>query len=156
MKNDLVAALTLLVAAIAPAGQSGAASRSVQSCVVSVTPLRFGVYDPRDPTGSMMTGSVIFNCALSQPVAIYMDHGHGPASGPREMEGAGDVPYNIYFDPAATRIWGDGTGGTDYYSNPAPPPGTNVVIPFFGRIFKPRTPVKAGAFTDTIVVRMSY
>jgi spore coat protein U-like protein len=150
------AAAMSLLAIAAPLQRGDAASHAVQSCVVSVTPLRFGVYDPRDPTGTMMTGSVVFNCALSQPVMIYMDHGRGSPSGPREMGGAGFVSYNIYFDPAATRIWGDGTGGTQYYSNPAPPPGTNVVIPFFGRIFKPRTSVRTGAYSDMIVVRLSY
>jgi spore coat protein U-like protein len=151
-----VAALALLVAATLLSRRGEAASHGVQSCVVSVTPLRFGTIDPRDPNGAMMTGSVVFNCALSQPVTIFMDHGKGSPDGPRLMKGEGLVPYNIYFDPAATRIWGDGTGGTGYYSNPAPPPGTNVVIPFFGRVFKPRTALRVGAFTDMIVVRMSY
>jgi spore coat protein U-like protein len=154
--RHFVAAVTMLLAAAAPAQRGEAAGRGVQTCVVSVTPLRFGTYDSRDPTGTMMTGSVVFNCALSQPVTIFMDHGHGSASGPREMEGAGRVPYNIYFDPGATRIWGDGTGGTGYYSNPAPPPGTNVVIPFFGRMFKPRASTRTGPFSDMIVVRLSY
>ena len=151
-----IGAAILLLAATAPAQRGEAASHGVQTCVVSVTPLRFGNYDPRDPTGTMMTGSVVFNCALSQPVTIFMDHGRGSPSGPREMEGPGQVPYDIYFDPAATRIWGDGTGGTEFYSNPAPPPGTNVVVPFFGRIFKPRTSVRTGPYSDLIVVRLSY
>ena len=146
----------VLLTAASLAQRGEAAGHTAQSCVVSVTPLQFGKYNPRDPTGTMMSGSVVFNCALSQPVAIFMDHGRGPPSGPREMAGAGFVPYNIYFDPGGTRVWGDGTLGTQYYSNPAPPPGTNVVIPFFGRMFHPRTAVRVGPYSDTIVVRMNY
>src|ERR1700689_3319238 len=108
----------MLLAAAAPAQRGDAAGRGVQTCVVSVTPLRFGNYDSRDPTGTMMTGSVLFNCALSQPVTIFRDQGPGWESGRREREGPGRFPYNIYFDPGATRIWGDGTGGTGYYSSP--------------------------------------
>jgi spore coat protein U-like protein len=147
--------VVLLAAAVAPV-RADSAGRPVQSCVVSVTPLRFGPFEPRNPAASMMTGSVVFNCALSQPVAIFMDHGRGPPAGERFMEGPGSIPYDIYFDAGATRIWGDGTGGTSFYSNPAPPPGTNVVIPFFGRIAPPRSPLRAGGFTDTVIVRMSY
>jgi spore coat protein U-like protein len=143
-----------LAAVLAPIAR--AADRGVQSCVVSVTPLKFGNFNPQSLAGSMMTGAVVFNCTQSQPITIFMDRGGGPANGMRRMSGRGVLDYNIYFDAAGTRIWGDGTGGTQFYSNAAPPPRTNVVIPFFGRIPGGQRVGAAGPFDDAIVVRLNY
>ena len=148
-------ALGLVLAAL-PLPHRDAAAKPPQTCVVSVTPLQFGNYNPSNPTGSMVTGNVVFNCAQSQPVTIFMDHGNGSASGMRRMRGPGVVDFNIYFDAAATRIWGDGAGGSTFYSNAAPPPGTNVVIPFYGLIPGRQRQVTVGGYADSIIVRMNY
>ena len=143
-----------LAAALLPAAR--AADRGVQNCVVSVTPLKFGNFDPSSPAGSMMTGDVVFNCTESQPITIFMDRGSDEANGARRMRGRGALGYNIYLDAAGTRIWGDGTAGTQFYSNPAPPSRTNVVIPFFGRIPGGQRVTAAGQFADSVVVRINY
>ena len=154
-RNSCIAAA--LAVSLACGLASGAAfAKNVQSCVVSVTPLRFGKFNPSNPAGLMMTGSVVFNCTQAQPIAILMDRGGAPAGGMRRMRGPGLIDYNIYFDAGATRVWGDGTGGTGFYSNPSPPVGTNVVIPFFGRIPSGQHAERVGAFTDNIVVRLDY
>jgi spore coat protein U-like protein len=148
------AALGLALLLLAPKGD--AIGKDMQSCVISVTPLRFGNFNLRSPSELMMTGDVVFNCAESQPVTIFMDHGSTPGVGMRTMRGPGVIDYNIYFDAAATRVWGNGTGGTQFYSNSAPPPRTNVVIPFYGRIPNGQRSERVGAFTDSVVVRLNY
>jgi spore coat protein U-like protein len=129
----------------------------MQACTVSVTPLRFGSYDPRQSADLMITGSVVFNCLLSQPVTIFLDHGNGAGAAMRRMaNGRTILPYQIYFDATATQIWGDGTGGSGFYSNRAPPPRTNVVVPFYARIPAHQTYLARGLYADQIIVRINY
>jgi spore coat protein U-like protein len=153
-------ALSLVAAAILvlspPARLQGLAAQ-MQSCTISVTPLRFGTYDPRQPGDLMMTGSVVFNCTLSQPVSIFLDQGNGRVAGMRRLaNGKASLPYQIYFDATATRIWGDGSGGSQFYSNPAPPPRTNVIVPFYARIPARQTSLARGGYDDRIIVRITY
>ena len=147
-------ALLLLVALAPPP----ALAAQMQSCTVSVTPLRFGAYDPRQPGDLMMTGNVVFNCTLSQPVSIFLDHGNGRIADMRRLaNGKASLPYQVYFDATATRIWGDGTAGSQFYSNPAPPPRTNVIVPFYARIpARQNNGLARGSYDDRIVVRINY
>ena len=66
--------------------------------------------------------------------------------------GAERLQYNVYLDETRTRIWGDGSGGTDYYVKLNPVlEGLNM----YGRIM-PRQSVRAGTYTDSLKVTILY
>ncbi|HXQ51397.1 MAG TPA: spore coat U domain-containing protein [Stellaceae bacterium] len=145
-----------LVAAALLANDGGQAAQ-MQTCTISTTPLKFGRYDPRQPVDLIVSGSVAFNCSRGQPITIIMDQGSGRKAAMREMRYRNRrLEYQIYFDPTATRIWGDGTGGSQFYSNNAPPVRTTVVIPFYGRIPAGQSNLVAGTYRDSVVVKVIY
>ncbi len=63
--------------------------------------------------------------------------------------------YNLYLDAARTTIWGDGTGGTQVYSNANPPNNTNVTVTIYGRIPASQD-VSAGSYTNTVTATINF
>jgi spore coat protein U-like protein len=63
--------------------------------------------------------------------------------------------YNLYLDPTRRIVWGDGSGGTEYYSVSNPPNNTTVVVPVYGRI-NPLQDVSAGTYSDVIEVKILF
>ena len=43
--------------------------------------------------------------------------------------------YNVYTDAQRTIIWGDGTAGTQVFTENAQPNNHPVTVPVYGRIF---------------------
>jgi spore coat protein U-like protein len=153
--RSLLAALAVVLSASTIDG--GLRAAVMQTCTVSTTPLSFGRYNPAQPTDHIVSGSITFNCSVSQPISILVDQGHGGTGVMRAMRhGAQALAYQIYFDPAATMVWGDGTRGSQFYTNTAPPVRTTVVIPFYGRIPAGQRNLAVGAYTDGVVVKIIY
>lgn len=145
-----VICLTAFLAA--PAAQAAEANR----CVVSVTPVQFGTYNPLLPGDTRTTGIVTYNCTQSRPISIALSRG-GASFYDRRM---GQVPnalrYNLYLDAAGTMVWGDGSGGSQAYRDPAPPPDTNVSVPIYGRVPARQRQVHVGVVDDSLVVTINY
>ena len=59
--------------------------------------------------------------------------------------------------PRAARgtIWGDNTGGTSHYTASPPQLLTNVTFTVYGRV-PPLQDVSVGAYTDTVVVTITF
>jgi spore coat protein U-like protein len=154
-RRSLLAVLAVVLSATTIDG--GLRAAAMQTCTVSTTPLAFGRYDPSQPVDHIYSGSISFNCALSQPISILLDHGRGGTGAMRAMRhGTYLLLYQIYFDPTATRVWGDGTGGSQFYSNTAPPVRTTVVVPFYGRIPAGQKGLVVGQYSDSVVVKIVF
>jgi spore coat protein U-like protein len=74
----------------------------------------------------------------------------------RRMSGAMDtLRYNLYLDASRTRIWGDGTSGTEVYAAKAQPDNKVVVVTVFGRVFASQD-VSAAIYLDTLIVTLDF
>jgi spore coat protein U-like protein len=145
-----------LLAAIA-LGLSLSAASANNRCSVSVTPVAFGTYDGLKPSDVRTTGTLTYNCSLSEPITITLNRGGGPLFDPRSMkQGPSELDYNLYLDAAATTIWGDGTGGSQVYRDLAPPPDTNVSVPIYGRIPAGQRGARVGLYDDKLMVKATY
>ncbi len=144
----------LALALLLPAGDAGRAA-TVQFCSVSTTSLSFGRYNATSNVSAQ--GKVQFTCTLAQPISIQLDRGGGPAGTMRGMRNATHVlSYQIYLDPANTIVFGDGTNGSQFYMNAAPPPNSPTVIGLFGFLPGGQTGLPAGTYRDNITVKIIY
>lgn len=139
-------------------------------CSVTSTPVAFGVYDPMLAAPLDGAGEIVVDCRRSNTETVYISLGTGSSGSYalRRMTGAGGgLGYNLYLDANATRVFGDGTGGSQGAwcvtgvdgngcagSNPSGQ-GRRARLPFFGRI-PPQQDVAAGLYTDTVMVRIDF
>ncbi len=129
---------------------------AMAACAISTTGVNFGTYDvfataPRD-----WTGSVTYRCTVTSPLMIILDKGGATTFNPRQMRnGSKALNYNLYLDASRTIIWGDGTGGTHVYTDPAPVKNQSVTVTIFGRIPAGQD-VNAGSYSNTITVTINF
>jgi spore coat protein U-like protein len=115
------------------------------------------LYDVFSPTALASTGTVSLHCGwLDFNVRIYLSTGMSGTYVSRTLDGPGTdvLNYNLYRDAAYTQIWGDGTGGTSYYSNTWPT-GNVINLIVYGRITAGQD-VRAGLYSDTVVVTVTF
>ena len=62
----------------------------------------------------------------------------------------------MYLDAACTIVWGDGTGGTQLFRDPAPPPNTNVAVPIYGCIRAGQRRAVLGSYSENFIVTVHY
>jgi spore coat protein U-like protein len=136
------------------------------SCTVSATGPVFGIYNPLSASPTYANGQVQATCTLlgggSTTVSLVSSYstGNSGSYALRSMvTGANKLSYNLYFDAAYTQIRGDGTGGSQTGGaslslNPGNPTQT-AMSTIYGRIPAGQD-VAAGAYTDTIVVTITY
>ena len=67
----------------------------------------------------------------------------------------GQLSYNIYLDAARTMVWGDGTGGSSYYSATGTGNAAPVSVIMYGGIPTQQN-VGAGTYTDILVVTINF
>ena len=126
-------------------------------CNVQVSPVTFPVYNPLIPFDTQTHGAVIFNCTQNSPITVMLGTGEaGSVAARRMMSGASQLNYNLFLDAAGQVIWGDGTGGSQFYSNSSPPSNVNVTLPVYARIPARQTKATPGVYKDTVVVTIIY
>jgi spore coat protein U domain-containing protein, fimbrial subunit CupE1/2/3/6 len=129
---------------------------AMAACTISTTPVSFGTYNVFSSTPLDSTGSVIFNCDNRANITITLNKGGATTFNPRRMlKGSEALNYNLYLDATRTSIWGDGTGGTQVYSNPSAPRNQNVPLTVYGRIPAGQD-VTAGSYTNTITATINF
>jgi spore coat protein U-like protein len=147
----------VLLALCAGGSQRSEGASANNRCTVSVTPVAFGTYNGLGSSDIRTTGTLTYNCSLSEPITITLNRGGGPLFDPRSMkQGPSELDYNLYLDAAGTMIWGDGTGGSQVYRDPAPPPDTNVSVPIYGRIPAGQRGARVGLYDDKLLVKATY
>lgn len=152
-KISLTMALTLagIVATFSPA---------MAACIISTTPVIFGIYDVFATGPLDSTGTVTYDCKgkIAPTITITLDRGGAPTFNPRQMlKGTEALNYNLYLNAAGTRIWGDGTGGTEVCSDPCldSTAKKSVTVTIYGRIPAAQD-VSAGIYTNTVAVTINF
>ena len=115
---------------------------------------------PRDSDGA-----VLFTCAglVGGVVAYDIALGKGlnsTAFSPRKMSSIlNRLDYDFYTSSAYASIWGDGSAGSQKVSGSITIlllSGTTVTLPVYGRIPGSQTSVKAGVYSDSVLVTVTY
>lgn len=161
----LQALLLLLLLGCVPA--AGAQSLD---CSVSATPVAFGTYDPMQSAALDGAGEIIVDCRRTNSVLVFISLGTGSSgsyAARRMRSGANGLAYNLYLDANASRVFGNGSGGSQWTwcltgvdlngcdgSNPSGQ-GRRATLPFYGRI-PPEQDAAAGLYSDTVVVRIDF
>ncbi len=150
LRRRSLAFLTLLLIA----GPADAVLR----CKVSATPINFGVYLPLDPSPLDSVGTVTALCQGGLGIIrFHLSPGNsGDAANRFLVNGAYPLSYNIFVDPARTRIWGDGTGGTSEAVREQTRRGRmRHEVTAYGRI-PTRQNAAPGPYVDDIVVTVIF
>ena len=133
----------------------GAASRVEAACTVTTAGVIFGTYSVFSATALVSTGIISLSCAPNDKnVTVTLSTGSSLTYVSRRLSGPGAnvLNYNLFMDSAYTQTWGDGTGGTSFYSNFKP---FSVDLTVYGRIPAGQD-VQAGAYSDTIVITVNF
>jgi spore coat protein U-like protein len=155
----LVAALVLSIAGVMAFRPVTAQSITGQifepiGCTISATLIAFGRYDVNAPAPLVALGSVSYNCQessggieVSKRIIIRISAGSSGRYDYRYMFRGNDLlKYNLYLDSNFRKIWGDGTRGTDDFSERVRLTGIQT-IPVYGRVWE-RQDVGAGSYGD--------
>lgn len=157
-----LAGLLLLALAALPA-------HAADTCFVAADPVAFGVYDTSSATPTPGTGRVTVDCQGNKEVAvtIQLSAGNGSFAARRMTSTLDALQYNLYLDTGYSRIFGNGSAGTEAAvcttgvsgngctgSNPS---GAfkRAVLPFYGRIPAQQN-VASGDYSDDIQVTISF
>ncbi len=153
MRTRVIVAASIVTAVVLLIG----VPHALAACSISVTGVNFGAYDPMATNPNDSTGNVSYRCNQNDAVTISLSRGNAPTFAPRQMRSGNEVlNYNLYRDATRSSIWGNATGGTVVYFDPAPP-GRNVTVtvPIFGRI-PPGQDVAVGTYSDNITVTANW
>jgi spore coat protein U-like protein len=129
------------------------ARQALAACTATAVPVIFGAYNPVSGQVLDSAGRVDVSCVPSAGYTISLSAGLGSYAARQMASGPDRLEYNLYTDFARTIVWGDGTGGSFSVG------GTAGIAPVshtvHGRI--PRgQPVRAGAYSDTVLVTVSF
>jgi spore coat protein U-like protein len=123
------------------------------SCSVTATAHGFGTYDAFDPLPLDSTSTITVECLVSTAYSVALDTGGSGSFSPRVLtDGTAQLEYNLYVDAGRNAIWGDGSANTSTVNNTSAL-ATHTV---YGRVFAGQTAVRAGNYTDSITVTVTY
>jgi spore coat protein U-like protein len=138
------------------------ALHAAQRCTIQAPSLSYGEYGPGtgDPLDSV--GAVSVRCTGSPASSIRITLSGGASGQPAARElraGLEALAYNLFLDAARTRVWGDGTAGTEWVVV-APPPTQGsrpreADVPVYGRIFAWQDPAP-GSYSDALVLTVEF
>lgn len=154
-----VLACMVLLACASPSAQA-----LLVTCDTSASGVAFGTYPPFSASPTDSTGTVTVTCTptvlgLLVSYTIALSTGNSGNYAARSMSsGASTLNYQLYTDAARSTVWGDGSAGTatisDGYTIDLLAPVTrNYTV--YGRI-PALQPANPGAYSDTIVVTVTY
>jgi spore coat protein U-like protein len=161
----LVLRLTLLLFGLCCGSQVRAVCTLGCSCNVSTTSVAFAAYNPLATANTDSAGNVRVNCGGGAGLLILYTIAIGPgisnSAAARTMaSGAARLAYNLYTSNTYTTIWGDGSGTgavvnggilLDVLGSSGPQD-----FPVYGRIPGRQASVAPGAYSDTVVVTLTY
>jgi spore coat protein U-like protein len=126
------------------------------TCQVNASTLAFGAYNPVLNANLDVTGSVSVSCTNATPynIGLGVGAGTGATITNRKMtSGANTLTYQVFRDAARTLNWGQ-TVGTDTVAGTGN--GVAQAITAYGRIPLGQTTAAVGAYTDTVVITITY
>lgn len=137
-----------------------APSAARAACTISSTGVSFGAYDVFQASPADSTGTITYRCGNSDHnIFITLSPGSSGTYTARTMPivggGSDQLSYNLYFDATRATVWGDGTGGSTYYTRANPPNNTDVVLTVYGRITAGQD-VSVGNYADTVIATINF
>ena len=127
------------------------ASSSI-ACTINVLDINFGAYDVFSATPLDTTGTIDVSCPIRSSVDITFSTGAGSYAARYLQQGTTRLNYNLYRNAARSQILGNGTLGTRILT------ANNIrnrSFTIYGRI-PARQNVRAGTYTDTIIVTLTF
>ena len=165
--------IAFVAACLGAIASAQAQPRGDKTCTLeSVNIMAFGVYDPVEDAPLDVQGRISYRCGNKASVSavprtvrqdprgslvvqITLSTGMSGRFDRYMRAGIDRLNYNLYLDGTRTRIWGDGTSGTEIYSAKAQPNNKVVTVPVFGRVF-PQQDVAAGTYLDQLIVTLDF
>lgn len=135
-----------------------AAAAAEAACTISTTAVSFGSYNVFAASPDDATGQITYRCTAPRPplVTIQLDKGGAPSFDPRQMrQGSQILNYNLYLDSTRATIWGDGTGGTQTYTQSNPQANRNINVSVYGRIPAGQD-VGSGSYSATVTATIFF
>ena len=135
----------------------------LESCDVTATSVPFGTYDPTSPSPLDATGTITVSCSVAlvgllASWTLALSPGNSATYSPRRLSnGAATLQYNIFTTAAHSTVWGNGSGSTSVLSDSRLllVGNNSAQYTVYGRI-SPRQDVRAGSYSDSIVVTINY
>jgi len=163
--HHIVGWALVLAAALAVPAHAGA-----PVCTLNTGGMSFGNYDPTSATAvtTMASGSLLCTYTGTGFTAIItISTGNSGTYANRSMVlGTQSLSYNIYLDPGYTAIFGNGSGNTYDFTVCYPGGTVNCTgvtaqsgVVYTGTVYgllPARQNVKAGTYTDNLVVTVTY
>lgn len=161
LKLVIAGALVAPTAALAAFTQTATGSLTVSAsvtatCTVGTSAIDFLAVDPFATTDLTATGAVKVTCTNGTAYSIGLDKGaNGADVSNRQMaNGTAMMNYALYTDDAHANNWGN-TDGTDTLTG-LTGSGTEQSNPVYGVVPKGQNALKAGSYSDTVVVTVNY
>ena len=151
--HRLAAALCACFVVLASADSNAAPP---EGCIfMNVQGMSFGNYATNSPDPLDTVSTLLYRCPnVTQPIRMELSRGNS-GSFRRSMRVRNSVmEYNLYLDAGHSRIWGDGSSGTNVYMAGPTGNGTQKVS-IFGRI-PPGQKLRAGEYRDLLVLTLLY
>lgn len=123
------------------------------ACTVDATALNFDMLGASIVSAVDQVASVHVNCPVTTSYTVTLGDGLWPGNGPfigramKNVSANAFITYELFKDEARNQAW-TGIGGTGT--------GFTESIPVYGRIPAPQIGLVAGAYSDTIVVTVTY
>lgn len=160
MKTFLIGLMAFVCLNAAAATGSGGdvqiGATILASCTTTGTSLNFGAgIDPLRTTGAVdATAALSVICTNTTPYSVGLSAGvnaGGSNTSARTMKnGNNALPYQLYLDPARSKVWGEGGNA---YSGVGTGSAQNLTI--YGRL-PTLAGVVPGSYSDTVTVTISY
>lgn len=131
------------------------------SCTVTTTGISFGNYDPIGSANNDATGTIRVQClllvALFGSYTIDLSAGNsGTYTGRQLRNGTNSLTYNLYTTATRNQVQGDGNGGSvNVTRNFLALLVVDDTTTVYGRIPGGQN-VRAGPYTDTVVITVTY
>jgi spore coat protein U-like protein len=164
-----VRALSALAAAIAFSGFAQAETLTADlnvsatvagACLITAQPtaIAFGNYFPSFSGDIDGDSSFDITCVTGAPysITVGLGNGTGATAASRKMSdgSTGLLNYSLYSSAAnrnTASAWSSGASAVSGTGN-----GSAVTVPVFGRVFGGQTTVAAGAYSDTVVITLTF
>ena len=159
----LSATVVALIGCTCPTAALASSDPSVD-CSITTTPLIFGEYSPYQGRATDLTSSITVTCTTSSSTAQPFNgtitlSGKSPSHNRQLLQGFYSLDYQLYLDPARTRLWGDGISQSESLSlsgtvSPTIPFHHTILI--YGRIPGMQLSASVAHYFDYITATLDY
>ena len=150
---------------------AAASGMAFAGCTVSSSGLAFGAYQPLTFPGKLTSSDVTSTAGISVVCTGIVtggsltvslgagSYGSGDRISTRYMgniaKGGAYMGYNLYTDAGYATVWGNGTTGA-LLNGSIPTGASDQSLTVYGRIPAGQNTLKAGNFSDTLTMTLTY